>query len=276
MGSRFQERDSVALGGRLPIGSRVTMDRGLPDIPSGDFSLMQVPRLTPAPDAETETAPLTNSDVPEQNPDPSRIVSEVEDDFQYVHDFITPQGVEYSETNATGSAPVGHSRYGTEDRLNPTATTTQHSSVGQRESFPMRMPRGDEGMHEAQIPLHLRLQPQGPFVRPLSGLDHDDLGAVYSDIREWRTRLKQINIEISEAQNDCYNEIADGVRVKGWLITGRGVRFLPGIQLIEGRSKDDIQWDELQRQGGTEGKVLFWGFVTMVTIVLGAARKLPS
>ena len=84
------------------------------------------------------------------------------------------------------------------------------------------------------------------------------------------------NIEISEAQNDCYNEIADGVRVKGWLITGRGVRFLPSIQLVEGRSKDDIQWDELQRQGGTEGKVLFWGFVTMVTIVLGAARKLPS
>lgn len=246
------------------------MDRALPDIPSGDFSHMEVPRLTPAPDAETETAPLTGSD----DAMTPRIVSAVDDDYQYVHDYGSSQvhdSPDYGGTLASGSAPPNHSRYGTEDRLNPTAA--QQYSNERRESFPMRVPRGGGELQEAHVPLHLRLQPQGPFVRPLSGLDHDDLGAVYSDIRDWRTRLKQINNDISEAQNDCYNDIADGARVKGWLIAGRGVRFLPGIQLIEGRSKNDIHWDELQRQGGKEGKVLFWTFVAMVTIVLGAARE---
>lgn len=272
MGTRFQERDSVALGGRLPIGSRVTMDRALPDIPSGDFSHMEVPRATPGADAETETAPLTGSEDP-NDPMTPRIVSAVDDDYQYVHDYGSSQihdSPDYGGTLASASAPPGHSRYGTEE----TPSAAQQYSNERRESFPMRVARGDGDLQESHVPLHLRLQPQGPFVRPLSGLDHEDLGVVYSDIRECRTRLKQINNDISEAQNDCYNDIADGARVKGWLIAGRGVRFLPGIQLIEGRSKNDIHWDELQRQGGMEGRVLFWTFVAMVAIVLAAAREL--
>ena len=75
---------------------------------------------------------------------------------------------------------------------------------------------------EREVPLHLRLQPQGGFVRPLSGLGNEELGSIYSDIGEWRTQLKQINNEISEAQNECYNDIADGREtVRGWLMTGR-------------------------------------------------------
>ena len=136
-----------------------------------------------------------------------------------------------------------------------------------RETFPMRE------HEEAQVPPHLRLQPQQPFVRPLSGLDHDDLGAVYTDIREWRTRLKQINGEIVDAQNDCYNDIADGVHIKGWLITGKGIRHLPGIEMIEGRSKEDIIWYELQHGGGFWSWILFWAFVLMIAILLGAACK---
>jgi hypothetical protein len=140
-----------------------------------------------------------------------------------------------------------------------------------RETFPMR-----NDQEEVQVPPHLRLQPQQPFVRPLSGLDHDDLGAVYADIREWRTRLKQINGEIADSQNDCYNDIADGVRIRGWLITGKGIRHIPGIELIEGRSKEDIMWYELQHGRGIGSYILFWAFVLMVAILLGAARTFQS
>ena len=34
--------------------------------------------------------------------------------------------------------------------------------------------------------------------------------------------------------------------------------------MIEGRSKDDIIWDELQHQEGIEKKITFWSFVVVV------------
>jgi hypothetical protein len=36
--------------------------------------------------------------------------------------------------------------------------------------------------------------------------------------------------------------------VKGWLLTGRGLRLLLGIQLIEGHAKESVRWDILQAQ----------------------------
>ncbi len=142
-----------------------------------------------------------------------------------------------------------------------------------RETFPCVGRRSRR--RRTTSPLHLRLQPRGPFVRPLSYLDHEDLGAVYNDIREYRAQLKQINAHIADAQNDCYNDIADGVRIKGWLISGRGIRFIRGIQMIEGRSKDDILWNELQHQGGLEKKVTFWSFVVVAAVFLALARTCP-
>jgi calcium permeable stress-gated cation channel len=75
------------------------------------------------------------------------------------------------------------------------------------------------------------------------------LGSVYSEIRTWCTQLKTINEDIRIAQEDGYQYIADGVNVKGWLLTGRGLRFLPDIQIIEGRAKEDMRWDILQLGG---------------------------
>jgi len=106
----------------------------------------------------------------------------------------------------------------------------------------------------------------------LTGLNHDELGAVYSEIRTWRTRLKTINEDIRIAQEDGYQFIADGVHVKGWLLTGRGLRFLSGIQLIEGRAKEDVRWDVLQ-MGGSDSvsKVAFWTVVLAIagTLLIG-------
>jgi hypothetical protein len=140
-------------------------------------------------------------------------------------------------------------------------------STERRETFPRRNKTNGNG-GGGEIPPHLRLQPHQPFVRPVSGLNHDDLGAVYSDISQWRSKLKSINAEIAETQRDGYNDIADGNRIKGWLIVGRGLRFIPGIQPIEGRAKEDIRWDVLQHERRTLDKVLLWILMSFVALLL--------
>jgi len=136
----------------------------------------------------------------------------------------------------------------------------------QRESFPLRNREAKTG--EDVPPPHLRLQPRQPFVRPQSGVDHGTLSAIYADINQWRTKLKAINLEISEVQTESYNDIADGARIKGWLMIGRGLRYIPGIQLIEGRAKEDIRWDELQNEGSMMRSVGFWTAVVTFAIIL--------
>jgi calcium permeable stress-gated cation channel len=142
-----------------------------------------------------------------------------------------------------------------------------------RSTFPLRDRLGTDagggsGRSE-EVPPHLRVQRAPPFVRPLTGLNHDELGAVYSEIRSWRTRLKTVNEDIRLAQEDGYQAIADGAFVKGWLLTGRGLRFLPGIQLIEGRAKEDVRWDILQLDGKDRmSQVAFWTVVVIIGVAL--------
>lgn len=285
VGSRFQEvnRDSVAYG-RLPVGSRVGVDRmgGLGPIQSDlpvDASMFGPNHgLDPSSgnDADAEMSPASGSIYPETSRGASA------DDEQ-------PTSPAYPGSFAEGTSNFRESPFRTSLTPQPSTSKAVEDSVAgsggiararniaphppeRRETFAMRT-NGSQIQEDPEIPLHLRLQPQGPFVRPLSGLDHDNLGAVYSDIREWRTQLKSINKEIADVQNDCYNDIADGARIKGWLITGRGVRFLPGIKMIEGRSKSDIVWDELQLDKGMMNKIMFWTFCVMVALFLGAGRK---
>jgi len=125
-------------------------------------------------------------------------------------------------------------------------------------------------------PPHLRLQLQRPMVRPVSGLYHEQLGTLYSEIRYWRTQLKALNIEVNEEQRSMYEDVANGVNLRGWLLLGRGVRFIPGARMIEGRSKDDIRWDDLQHESGRIGAIGFWIIVAVVCIVLaGACESKP-
>jgi calcium permeable stress-gated cation channel len=142
-----------------------------------------------------------------------------------------------------------------------------------RESIPLRSHAPDAG----EQPPHLRLQRAPPFVRPLTGFDHDSLGVIYSDIRTWRTQLKKINQEISAEQADAYADIADGARIRGWILIGRGLRFLPGIQMVEGRSKEDIRWDLLQVSHKERRLrwVIYWMAMIMSGLLLAIGRK-PS
>jgi calcium permeable stress-gated cation channel len=78
-----------------------------------------------------------------------------------------------------------------------------------------------------------------PFVHPLTGLNHNELGAVYSEVQSWCMQLKIINEDIQIMQ-EWYQAITDGVFVKGWLLSRHELWFLPEIQLIEGHLKEDV------------------------------------
>ncbi|KAF5392490.1 hypothetical protein D9757_002324 [Collybiopsis confluens] len=127
-----------------------------------------------------------------------------------------------------------------------------------RETFPFRQ------LTESVPPPHLRLQSAQPFVQPMEGINYDDLG----DITEWRSKLKAINAEIANAQSDSYNDIADGARIKGWLLVGRGLRFIPGIKLIEGRAKEDVRWDVLQNERTNMDSAALWTCVLLAAVFL--------
>lgn len=147
------------------------------------------------------------------------------------------------------------------------------TSTDRRETFPLRNRAKDDIPVDNVQPPHLRLQPRQPFVRPDSYLNYDDLGAVYTEINQWRSRLKLINVQIAEAQQDCYADIADGARAKGWIIIGRGLRHMHGVELIEGRAKEDVRWDTLQNETTPLDSVAFWLVVAVVIILLAAGRK---
>ncbi|KAI1788782.1 hypothetical protein LXA43DRAFT_1023967 [Ganoderma leucocontextum] len=265
VGSRFQEvqRNSMAFG-RIPLGSPLRMaDSG--QLEPIDFQETPVPTLAPyAPNQHTswDTAAFSEGlaqrqwDQQQQQNYPNTIIEEPEDDW---HDV----GREDPE------AFLNAEEYPRQARLRPRPPRTRGRVVSpieeHRESFPLRA-RGPT-MPEEITPPHLRLQPRQPFVRPLSGVDHGTLGEIYSDINHWRWKLKVINSEIAEVQRDSYTDIADGARIKGWLMIGRGIRHVPGIQLIEGRAKEDIRWDQLQNQSESSHRLrsLAW-WLAVITI----------
>ena len=271
VGSRFQEmqRNSMAFG-RIPLGSPLRMDDN-GHLEPLEMRESPVPMQAPyGPNQHTswDTAAFSESmGQPQwlqhqQNPDTIMETEEPDEDW---HDIAQedPEAFQNAE------------EYPAEARRRPRPPRTQGRTgipiEEHRETFPLRN-RGPTAPEDIPPP-HLRLQPRQPFVRPLSGINHDDLGVIYADINHWRWKLKVINAEIAEVQRECYNDIADGARIKGWLMIGRGLRHLPGVQLIEGRAKEDIRWSELQNQSDWTRKLLWWLAVIMIAIILGIGRE---
>lgn len=271
VGSRFQEvnRNSVAYG-RIPIGSQLKVDGSgeLTPVETSESSHIADPSyFGPNQHSSWDTTEWREG-VPhqqwlqqQQQYHPDAIPEDEEPDEDW-HD------VAQEDPEAKDNAEV----YPAEARRRP-RPPRRRTDAGtpieeHRETFPMRN-RGPPVEPEQVPPPHLRLQPRQPFVRPLSGVDHDQLGQIYSDINHWRWKLKVINAEIGEVQRECYNDIADGARIKGWLLVGRGLRHLPSIQLIEGRAKEDIRWDELQSEGDWTRDLVWWLAVIMIGLLLG-------
>ena len=273
VGSRFQEvnRDSTTYG-RLPIGSPVHVDETGQFVPP-PTSVVQTPTFQGfGPNYDPSSSETYESGHYDsffrRSEGQSRVTSELGDDWvDVLHDPPQKFGDELDYENNTGADPDMQPFPPIRPRRRPRRPVAPPSD--HRETFPLRNKRGIQSPDDP-LPPHLRLQQRQPFVRPMSGLDHHDLGMVYADICNWRTRLKAINAEIADAQRDGYNDIADGARIKGWLMVGKGLRFLPGIELIDGRSKEDIRWDELQHQGSAGNRTVYWILVAFLFVLLAA------
>lgn len=269
VGSRFQEvnRNSVAYG-RLPIGSQVMVERNGEHVPvNADTPVPATALYGPNgghsswdTSAFSEGLQAHNWYDPHQGPATILEEGDVTEEEEWV-DVLSeaPEAFEHGE------------EYDEQTLRRRPRPPRMKNDDSRRETFPLR--NKGPASEEEQPPPHLRVQSRGPFVRPLSGLDHDDLGGIYSDITIWRQKLKSINAEISDVQREGYNDIAEGANVKGWLMVGRGLRFVPGIQLIEGRAKEDIRWDELQNEGGPLRLTSYWTIVITTGILLGIGRE---
>ena len=267
IGSRFLEvnRNSAAYG-RLPLGSHVAIERSgelgpvaahgdwLPPIPN--------PRLF-GPNHGQLAYAYDDMSVNEHG-----VVAIPEEiDAEWV-DLSTNTPKEFNTSiNGLPSNQAGPSSF----ILRPRVPKPDPPPMIRRETFPLRQDNYQDP--ESLPPPHLRLQPSQPFVRPLDGLGFDDLGHVYADITQWRSRLKIINAEIAQSQGDSYDDIASGTNITGWLLVGRGLRFIPGIELIEGRAKEDIRWDVLQNERSPLDLTVMWAVVIAVIVAMAAACK---
>ncbi|KAF9074954.1 hypothetical protein BDP27DRAFT_1213632 [Rhodocollybia butyracea] len=255
-GSRFQElsvnRESNVYG-HLPLGSQVRVDEEGHIIP---------------PAAGDSATSLPYPDPRRFGPNYAIEASDVD------HDGLRtleeePEWMELSDAtpdiaSVDNGAPL--TGIGTQSFKRPLKSETI-SSV-RRETFPFRTNSNVVTGEVLVPPPHMRLQPAQPFVRPREGINYDDLGIVYGDITEWRSKLKAINLEITNAQRDSYNDIADGARIKGWLLVGRGLRFIPGVELIEGRAKEDIRWDVLQNERTMLDTAAMWACIILAAVLL--------
>jgi hypothetical protein len=261
IGSRFLEvnRNSVAYG-RLPLGSQVIVEKSGQLGPGSGLNSVAFSTTIPDPRRFGPNYGIESSDATEVDEHGMRHAQEGDIlDDEWVD--LTKDAPMDFDSDFNGPPPAGPSSFMRRPKKEPV-------SAARRETFPLRRDGNTEP--ESLPPPHLRLQPSQPFVRPQDGLNFDDLGHVYADITQWRSRLKVINAEIGDAQGESYNDIADGARIKGWLMVGRGLRFLPGIQLIEGRAKEDIRWDVLQNERSILDTLVLWAVVAVIVVFLAA------
>jgi hypothetical protein len=288
VGTRFQEVNiNNQIYGRLPLGSHVAVEKGGelgPRSPLSSPPPSEQPRHGPNYDQESwiqggeprfHEPHLRYAESPDAETTEN---ADLDDEWvDLIHEAPVDFGDDHNETQPSTSmhGPAGPDEMGVARRRLPKIFQARQGTEdsARRETFPLRNRDRDTSGDTGLVPPHLRLQQQQPFVRPVSGLNHTDLGSVYGDISQWRSKLKAINAEIEEAQRECYNDIASGARVKGWLMVGRGLRFIPGAQLIEGRAKEDIRWDVLQNERSTLDSVVLWTVIAIVTVLLAAGCR---
>ncbi|KAJ7141880.1 hypothetical protein C8R43DRAFT_892427 [Mycena crocata] len=269
IGSRFQEvnRNSAAFG-RLPLGSHVRVDQTGELGPAGidEHGFFAYP--DPSKYGPNHALEETDEEGEERG--------EWVDIFKEHH----PRAEESVDNGPGPSSPYSFRRR-PHNKDSTTAASSprdgEPSTSTKRETFPFRRQaksgggtEGSESEGATVAPPHMRLQAAQPFVRPHDGINFDHLGVVYSDITQWRSRLKAINNEINDAQNAGYEDIADGVRIKGWLMIGRGLRHIKGMQIIEGMAKEDVRWDVLQNERSPLDRVVLWCMLGVAAVLLAA------
>ncbi|PFH52339.1 hypothetical protein AMATHDRAFT_79843 [Amanita thiersii Skay4041] len=287
IGSRFfeVEHNSTAHG-RIPLGSHLPLNRvGQPSRTWNPHSLLSEKPL-PRPHGVNQMAETASWD--------DRIAQELNRHINESYTGVSTESGEIDDgwVDIARTAPVNFGDDYASGRVEPQVGLTSTTEMGlstsvpkrtrrskqqpeppsQRETFPLRQGEGSEPIS----PPHLRLQPAQPFVRPMDGVSFDDLDEVYASIIHWRSKLKSVNAEIEEIQMECYNDIADGSRIKGWLMVGRGLKHIPGIEIIEGRTKEDIRWDVLQNERNTLDATVLWAIIGVVAVLLAAGLTAAS
>jgi hypothetical protein len=51
---------------------------------------------------------------------------------------------------------------------------------------------------------------------------------------------------------------------------GRGLRFVEGVQIIEGMAKEDVRWDVLQNERSPLDAIVLWSLLGIAAVLLAA------
>lgn len=109
-----------------------------------------------------------------------------------------------------------------------------------------------------------------PALRPAPSASPDFLAEVYAAVRHHRSELRRLNAEIGELKAVAMADVSEGRTARGFVLVGRGVGRITGARMIEGRTRDDLRWEELLEE---PIRTPFWGAVAAVCLafaVLGA------
>jgi hypothetical protein len=94
-----------------------------------------------------------------------------------------------------------------------------------------------------------------------------------AEIAACRTEFKALNSEIEVLQQDIFSGISSGQAVLGWIVVGRGVEWLPHAETIEGRTKEDILWENVDRSNGERRYFVKVALVGFVLFIVGMSTR---
>lgn len=161
-----------------------------------------------------------------------------------------------------GTIPEG-SAFPSEDHTPPTevppSDVQPHSPIPSQSQHLQREPVNVDSAGTGQIPPPLDLRPKER---------HDP------DVEAYRTQFKALNEEISILQQDTFASISRADPVLGWILVGRGVEYLPGAQVIEGRTREDILWSDLDRPHGEKRYFLEVSLIGLLFLIIGMSASL--
>lgn len=238
-GTRFHEinRDSGVFGRRFKIGQRIKVDEQGQYVPASPESSDEGHRMSHEGMLSASTLSSREYDIPEDSVVP------------------TPTPTPSDQTPLSDVVPV--------DPM-PTPAPAPTSA------------RPEEG-DTAQVETSRAKATTTPTVPPPLTLNLQRNERHDPDVEAYRTQFKALNEEISILQQDTFSKISRADPMVGWILVGRGVEYLPGAQVIEGRTRKDILWSNLDGPGRSNGEkryfvqVLLIGFVFFIM-----STSLPS
>lgn len=165
--------------------------------------------------------------------------------------------------------PAGHRRPPLLPSTSAETTATSKDSFSPRKLHkppPLSTQHLEEDEEEYVVLTPLR-QHFEPRLRVASSVaDSKQLSEIYADVRKYRAELRHINNEISELQTLALSDIGDGKTVRAFILVGKRVTAISGVEPIIGRTIDDIRWTHLFDRESQAGGRRFWLLWIVMTI----------